>query len=113
MNRSRFGTRVHVFACYLAPNDEECTLNDYPEGTKVEVRYPVDGQQARGDREAWPWLSGVVEDRGGPDEWTIVVTAREAAMLEDGTPAPDGTPDDDLYQPVVFRDSSEIRMVAE
>lgn len=84
-------------------------MDKFPAGTPVEVRYPLDEQQARGDREAWPWLPGVIEDQVGDDEWSVFVTARDVATLEDSSPAPDGTPDDDLYHPVCFRDSSEIR----
>jgi len=45
----------------------------------------------------------------GPDEWHLAILAREICTLEDGTPAPAGTPDEDLYYPAVFRDSSEIK----
>jgi hypothetical protein len=47
----------------------------------------------------------MIEQHCGPDEWEVVVEAREVAMLEDGSPAPDG----DLYYPLVFRDRSEIK----
>ena len=39
----------------------------------------------------------------------MVVEAREVATLEDGSPALDGTEDDALYYPAVFRDAGEIR----
>ena len=84
-------------------------MAEFPEGTQVEVRYPLDEQQARGDRESWPWMAGVIEDECGPDEWLVVVVSREVATGENGTPAQDGTPDDALYFPCCFRDSSEIR----
>jgi hypothetical protein len=28
----------------------------FPEDSWVEVRYPLTGEQERGDRDAWPWL---------------------------------------------------------
>ena len=33
------------------------------------------------------------------------------AELEDGSPAPEGTPDDDLLFPQCYQDSSELRLV--
>jgi len=39
----------------------------------------------------------------------VCVEARELAMLDDGSPAPDGTADEDLFYPCCFRDASEIR----
>jgi len=81
-------------------------VTTYPDDTPVQVRYPLDDDQPR---EAWPWMPGTIEQRCGPDEWQVCVEAREVAVLEDGSPAPDGTPDDDLYYPLCFRDSSEIK----
>ena len=80
----------------------------YPEGTPVQVRYPLTAEQ-KDDREAWPWLPGTVEEECGPDEWLIVVESRDVATLEDGSPAPDDVPDADVFYPLCFRDSSEIR----
>jgi hypothetical protein len=37
------------------------------------------------------------------------VEACELAVLDDGTPAPAGTADGDLFYPCCFRDASEIR----
>jgi hypothetical protein len=43
------------------------------------------------------YLPGTIEQRCAPDEWQVVVTDRQVAETEDGTPAlEDGTPDDDL-----------------
>jgi hypothetical protein len=39
-----------------------------------------------------------------------VVVVRELAALEDGSQPPDGTPNDDLIYPAVFRDASELRL---
>ena len=39
----------------------------------------------------------------------MCVEARELAMLGDGSPAPVGTADEDLFYPCCFRDGSEIR----
>lgn len=61
-------------------------------------------------REEWPWYPGVVE--GCTDgEYQVTVYARELAELEDGSPAPDGTADDDLWFPGCFRDETELRPV--
>jgi hypothetical protein len=104
------------------------TENDgrYPNGSPVLVRYPSGregpvrtpageltdvtgpGGSLRGRRE-WPWLPGRILGQCGPEEWHIAVEARDLAELENGSPAPDGTPDDDLVFPDCFRDSSEIR----
>jgi hypothetical protein len=81
----------------------------FPDGSPVLTPYPAVPGQEQGDRAAWPWLPATVARQAGPDEWELVIEAREAARMEDGTPAPDGTPEDDLCHPVVFRDSSEIR----
>ena len=45
----------------------------------------------------------------GPDEWEVLAGAIEVATLEDGSPAPDGTPGGDLLCPIAFRDAGEIR----
>ena len=86
--------------------------DQYPEGTWVETRYPSAPGDivASGPRESWPWLPGWVSAVCGPDEWQIVVQVPELAQLEDGTPAPEGTPEGDAFYPAVFRDASEIRM---
>ena len=55
------------------------------------------------------WVSAVC----GSDEWQIVVQSPELAELEDGTPAPEGTPEQEAYYPAVFRDASEIRPAPE
>jgi hypothetical protein len=88
-------------------------LMQYPIGTPVLVKYPLTKGQERGDRAAWPWLPGVVEDVCGPDEWLIAVTSPEVATCEDGGPAQDSTPRNELYFPCCFRDSYEILTVAE
>lgn len=82
----------------------------FPDEAGVLVRYPGPGMTAETPRETWPWLAGVVEQQCGPDEWLVTVYAREVASLEDGSPAPDGTPEDDMYHPGCFRDSSELRL---
>jgi hypothetical protein len=87
--------------------------NPYPDDTPVLVRFPRSQAEEQADREQWPWLSGVIEQRCGEDEWQVCVESRAVAMAEDGTPAPDGTPDADLWHPVVFRDSSELRRVGQ
>jgi hypothetical protein len=69
----------------------------------VLVRYPVDGRQSASGREAWPWPAGTVEQQCGPDEWLVTIEDRHVAELEDGSPAPEGTPDDDLMFPQCYQ----------
>jgi hypothetical protein len=77
----------------------------------VLVRYPADSRQPASDRQAWPWLAGTIEQQCGPDEWLVTIEDRRVAELEDGSPAPAGTPDGDLLFPQCYRDSSELRPV--
>ena len=81
----------------------------FPDDSLVEVRYPRDKQEAQGDRSAWPWLPGSILSQCEQDEWHVSVEVRELAMLDDGSPAPAGTADEDLFYPWCFRDGSEIR----
>jgi hypothetical protein len=83
----------------------------FPDDSDVLVRYPGYGMTADHARETWPWLPGVVEQQCGPDEWQVTVIAREVAELEDGSLAPEGTPDGALFHPGCFRDASELRPV--
>ena len=80
-----------------------------PGGIPVQVRYPLTAAQEDGPRAAWPWLPGTILEHTAPDEWCICAGARELATLDDGSPAPDGTPEQELYYPVCCRDASEIR----
>ena len=68
-------------------------------------------QEELGDRSAWPWLPGSILSQCAPDEWHVCVEARELAVLDDRSPAPAGTADEDLFFPCCFRDASEIRRV--
>jgi len=97
----------------------------FPDQSEVLVRYPLrpgperqPGQSQdehlavlKPDRETWPWLPGTIERQSGPDEWLVTIEDRRLAELDDGSPAPEGTPDDDLLFPQCYRDSSEIRPV--
>ena len=85
----------------------------FPDDSLVEVRYPRDRQEERGDRSAWPWLPASIVSQCGPDEWQVCVQARELATLEDGSPASDGMADEDLFFPCCFRDASEILPVTD
>ena len=85
----------------------------FPDDSLVEVRYPRTRQEKVGDRSEWPWLSGWILSQCGPDEWHVCVEARKLAVLDDRSPAPDGTADGDLFFPCCFRDSSEIRRVTD
>ena len=89
------------------------TANPFPDGAAVETPFPLTPEQKDGPRDAWPWLPAVVLHQCGPDEWRVLVDARELATLDDGSPAPDGTPDSELCYPAVFRDASEIRRPGE
>ena len=48
----------------------------------------------------------------GPDEWQVCVEDRDVAVLRDGRRAPRNTASRNLYCPLCFRDSSEIRRPA-
>ncbi len=85
----------------------------FPDDSLVEVRYPHTRQEGLGDRSAWPWLLGSILEQCGPDEWHVCVEARELAMLDDGSPALDGTADRGLFFRCCFRDASEIRRVTD
>jgi hypothetical protein len=76
----------------------------FPDDSRVEVRYPRTRQEEHGDRAAWPWLPGSIVEQCGPDEWRVCV--------EDRGVAPRNTASRNLYYPLCFRDSSEIRRPA-
>jgi hypothetical protein len=90
------------------PNDGR-----FPDESDVLVRYPAYGMTADHARDSWPWMPGVVENQCGPDEWLVTVYAEGLAMLEDGTPAPEGTAGIDKYFPQCFRSAEEIRLASE
>jgi hypothetical protein len=92
------------------------------DGRAVEVRFPITDtelpeglsqeeqlERMKADRERWPWLGGEIKGQRGPDEWEVVVYDERLAQLEDGSPAPPGTPPEDLRYPTCYRDGSEIR----
>ena len=81
----------------------------FPDGAAVQARYPDAGRRSGSDRDAWPWLDAAVEQQCGPEEWLVTIEDRRVAELEDGTPAPAGTPDEQLLLPMCFRDASELR----
>ncbi len=85
----------------------------FPNGSAVEVRYPRTRQEELADRPAWPWLPGSILGQCGPDEWHVCVEVCDLATLGDGSPAPAGTADEDLFYPCCFRDASEIRVPPE
>ena len=92
-----------------SPDMDEDNDGRFADDSAVEVRYPRNKQEEQGDRSAWPWLPGSILGQCGPAEWHVCVEARELATLDDGSPAPDGTADEDLFQPCCFRDASELR----
>lgn len=89
----------------------------FPDESAVLVRYPLrpgperqPGQSQeehlailRAERATWPWLLGTVEQQCGPDEWLVTIEDGRLAELNDGSPAPEGTPDDDLLFPQCYR----------
>jgi hypothetical protein len=84
------------------------TAQPWGEEEPIEVRYPLPGNGDH-DRSLWPWLPGTILAMCGPDEWQVCVEVRELATLEDGRPPHGNTSDHELFYPVCFRDSSEIR----
>lgn len=84
----------------------------FPSDSRVEVRYPRTRQEEHGDRSAWPWLPGTIERQCGPEEWLVCVEDRDVAVLRDGRRAPRNTASRNLYYPMCYRDSSEIRRPA-
>jgi hypothetical protein len=84
----------------------------FPDDSRVEVRYPRSRQEEHGDRAAWPWLPGTIEQQCGPDEWQVCVMDKSVAVLRDGRRARRGTASRNLYYPLCYRDSSEIRRPA-
>ena len=81
-------------------------MNAFPDNTPVETRFPLNQED---HRDTWPWLPGWVVTQCGPDEWQVCVQDPRLAELEDGSPAPEGTPEDEALFPLCFRDASEIR----
>jgi hypothetical protein len=90
-------------------NHENDNDGRFPDDSRVEVRYPRTRREEHGDRAAWPWLPGSIVEQCGPDEWRVCVEDRGVAVLRDGRPAPRNTASRNLYYPLCFRDSSEIR----
>jgi hypothetical protein len=79
----------------------------FPGGTAVETPYPLN--QDDEDRSTWPWLPGTITQQCGPDEWQVCVEDRRVAVRKDGSKPTPRTPQDRLYYPLCFRDSTEIR----
>src|SRR5436305_8401080 len=90
-------------------NDTDDNDGRYPDGLAVLTPFPVTDAEAAGDRASWPWVTASVVEQCGPDEWTLVIEIPETGRLANGEPAPAGTPGDDVYYPIVFRDAGEIR----
>lgn len=85
----------------------------FSDGLWVLTRYPAPDMTHETPRESWPWWVATIEQQCGPDEWQLMVWGRELAELEDGSPAPEGTPEDELLYPLCFRDQEEIRLIAD
>ena len=84
----------------------------FPDDSRVEVRYLRTRQEEHGDRSKWPWLPGTIEQQCGPDEWQVCVMDKSVSVLRDGRRAPRNTASRNLYYPLCYRDSSEIRRPA-
>lgn len=80
----------------------------FPDDSAVEVWYPPLGADDK-LRDTWAWLPGTIAGQCGPDEWHVYIVVRDLAVLEDGSPAPEGIPDEDTYYPGCYRDSTELR----
>ena len=76
----------------------------------VEVRFPRNEEEERGDRNAWPWLPGTIVQQVGPDEWQVCVEDISVAVWEDGSKPTPRTPQHKLFYPLCFRDASEIKL---
>jgi hypothetical protein len=87
---------------------DAAVVRAWREDEPAEVRYPLP-DDVKHNRSSWPWLPGTILTVGGPDERQVCVEIRELATLEDGRPPRRNTPDHELFYPVCFRDSSEIR----
>lgn len=59
-------------------------------------------------RENWPWLSAVVTEVCGPDEWQVEITDDAVATDQLGRPAGREVAEEDRWYPLAFRDSSEL-----
>jgi hypothetical protein len=84
------------------------TTGMWHEDDPVEVPFPLPGSDLD-NRSSWPWLPGTILEVCGPNEWQVCVEVRELAILEDGQQPRPNTPDHELFYPVCFRDSTEIR----
>jgi hypothetical protein len=84
----------------------------FPDDSRVEVRYPRTRQEEHGDRSTWPWLPAIIEQQCGPDEWQVCVMDKSVSVLRDGRRGPRNTASRNLYYPLCYRDSSEIRRPA-
>jgi uncharacterized cupin superfamily protein len=86
---------------------------EFEADTPVLVKYPLTKEQEKSDRAAWPWMPGMIEEVCSADEWFVVVTDRAVATAEDGSPAPADADDEDVWFPMCFRGSSELRAVSQ
>ena len=67
----------------------------FPDGSAVRVPSPAPGADEH-DRGTWPLLPGSVLGQCAADQWHVVITVRELATIEDGSPAAEDTPEDGL-----------------
>jgi hypothetical protein len=81
----------------------------FPDDSGVEVRYPLTQEEHDGDRDEWSWLRGTITQQCGPDEWHVCVEDIRVATRKDGSKPTPGTPRRNLYYPLCFRGSSELR----
>lgn len=85
----------------------------FPDDSAVLVRYPLGGppvRQRSRDRAVAAWHGGAAVR---PNEWLVTFEDRRLTELEDGTLAPESTPDEDLLFPRCYRDSSELQPMPE
>ncbi|MEV8376727.1 hypothetical protein AB0P21_28550 [Kribbella sp. NPDC056861] len=76
----------------------------FPDDFEVWTPYPLtDDKNTLADRDNWPWLRGQVIGQGGPDEWHIVIDVPALTEYEDGVE----------WRPACFRNSCELRLIAQ
>ena len=82
----------------------------FAEDVAVMVKFPRTKEEEQGDRSAWPWLPGTIVQQCGPDEWQVCVEDMAVAVRQDSSRPTPRTPRRNLFFPLAYRDSSEIKL---
>ncbi len=80
------------------------------EEVAVMVKFPRTKEEERGDRSRWPWLPGTIVQQCGSDEFQVVVEDMAVAVRQDGSRPTPRTPRRNLFFPMCYRDSSELKL---